>query len=427
MLKKNKRVQDAVGTRLAHDITEIRPGEFKGAAFRKGHTVCNEDICHLQKLGKNHLYVIDLAEDEIHENEAAAILAGGAGRRGGRLGEQPQRRQDRNDGRHRRAALREHGGAGGLQHGRGGDVRDAAHPHPGHERQAGGGHAGHPAGDEARADRACGGHRPAERRGAVGAGAAAGKGRDRGDRQRGLQRPDPGPLRADPDREGDRAGLGGGRGELRAGRRRPHPAGHRGAPRKRLRPAAAERGDERRPGRRHPPGDPAGRRDRDALWGLGPAGRDVPGRPGSARCRCWGFRPAGCITARRCSISCCRASWPASGSARKSSPSSATAASARTARSASSRTVLSERGHKTLHPDGHGRNARNRILCRHAICRRSAVPVANRPGAGFILSRPGRSSTHRTSRSRSPSRTARAPAGCRAAPTRSWRRGCPAC
>ncbi len=75
MLKKID-LQDAVGTRLAHDITEIRPGEFKGAAFRKGHTVCNEDICHLQKLGKNHLYVIDLAEDEIHENEAAAILAG---------------------------------------------------------------------------------------------------------------------------------------------------------------------------------------------------------------------------------------------------------------------------------------------------------------------------------------------------------------
>jgi molybdenum cofactor synthesis domain-containing protein len=75
MLKKIN-LQDAVGTRLAHDITEIRPGEFKGAAFRKGHTVCNDDICHLQKLGKNNLYVIDLAEDEIHENEAAAILAG---------------------------------------------------------------------------------------------------------------------------------------------------------------------------------------------------------------------------------------------------------------------------------------------------------------------------------------------------------------
>jgi hypothetical protein len=74
MLKKIK-LKEAVGTQLAHDITEIRPGEFKGAAFQKGHTVCNEDLCHLQKLGKNHLYVIDLEEDEIHENQAAAILA----------------------------------------------------------------------------------------------------------------------------------------------------------------------------------------------------------------------------------------------------------------------------------------------------------------------------------------------------------------
>ena len=76
MLKKIK-VEDAVGTRLAHDITEIRPGEFKGPAFRQGHEVCNEDICHMQKLGKNHLYLIDLADDEIHENLAAAILAEG--------------------------------------------------------------------------------------------------------------------------------------------------------------------------------------------------------------------------------------------------------------------------------------------------------------------------------------------------------------
>jgi len=76
VLKKIK-VEEAVGTNLAHDITEIRPGEFKGAAFQKGHTVCDEDICHLQKLGKNHLYLIDLAADEIHENQAAAILARG--------------------------------------------------------------------------------------------------------------------------------------------------------------------------------------------------------------------------------------------------------------------------------------------------------------------------------------------------------------
>lgn len=76
MLKKI-RVQDAVGQKLSHDITEIRPGEFKDAAFRKGHTVCDEDICHLQKLGKNHLYLIDLEKDEIHENQAASILAQG--------------------------------------------------------------------------------------------------------------------------------------------------------------------------------------------------------------------------------------------------------------------------------------------------------------------------------------------------------------
>ena len=74
MLKKIK-LEEAVGTKLAHDLTEIRPGEFKGPAFHKGHTVCNDDLCHLQKLGKNQLYVIDLEAHEIHEDQAAAILA----------------------------------------------------------------------------------------------------------------------------------------------------------------------------------------------------------------------------------------------------------------------------------------------------------------------------------------------------------------
>lgn len=73
MIRKIK-VKDAVGTVLAHDITEIRPKEFKGPAFKKGHKVCEEDICHLQRLGKNHLYQMDMSEDEIHENEAASIL-----------------------------------------------------------------------------------------------------------------------------------------------------------------------------------------------------------------------------------------------------------------------------------------------------------------------------------------------------------------
>jgi molybdenum cofactor synthesis domain-containing protein len=73
---KTVKVEEAIGLKLAHDITEIRPGEFKGPAFRQGHTVCEADLCRLQRLGKNHLYVIDLEDGEIHENEAVAMLAG---------------------------------------------------------------------------------------------------------------------------------------------------------------------------------------------------------------------------------------------------------------------------------------------------------------------------------------------------------------
>ncbi len=68
-------VTDAVGAVLAHDITEITPGSFKGCAFRKGHIVRKEDITHLQRLGKEHLFVLDMADDEMHEDEAAHALA----------------------------------------------------------------------------------------------------------------------------------------------------------------------------------------------------------------------------------------------------------------------------------------------------------------------------------------------------------------
>jgi molybdenum cofactor synthesis domain-containing protein len=68
-------VDQAVGTVLAHDITEIRPGEFKGRAFKKGHVIREEDVCHLQRLGKEHLFVLHVAEDEMHENDAAYAIA----------------------------------------------------------------------------------------------------------------------------------------------------------------------------------------------------------------------------------------------------------------------------------------------------------------------------------------------------------------
>ena len=68
-------VREAVGTVLAHDITEIRQGEFKGPAFKKGHIIREEDVCRLQRLGKEHLFVLHVAEDEMHENDAADALA----------------------------------------------------------------------------------------------------------------------------------------------------------------------------------------------------------------------------------------------------------------------------------------------------------------------------------------------------------------
>jgi hypothetical protein len=73
---KRKTIKEAVGTVLAHDITEIRQGEFKGPAFKKGHIIREEDICHLQRLGKENLFVLDLADDEMHEDDAAYALAG---------------------------------------------------------------------------------------------------------------------------------------------------------------------------------------------------------------------------------------------------------------------------------------------------------------------------------------------------------------
>ncbi|MEZ0343797.1 MAG: molybdopterin-binding protein [Caldimicrobium sp.] len=68
-------VEEAVGMVLSHDITEIVPGTFKGARFKKGHIIREEDIPKLKDLGKNHIYVLELEEDEIHEDEAALLLA----------------------------------------------------------------------------------------------------------------------------------------------------------------------------------------------------------------------------------------------------------------------------------------------------------------------------------------------------------------
>ncbi|MFZ5762523.1 MAG: molybdopterin-binding protein [Thermodesulfobacteriota bacterium] len=68
-------VDQAVGMILPHDVTEIRQGEFKGRAFKKGHIIRPEDVEHLRRLGKEHIYVLELTAEDIHENEAALAMA----------------------------------------------------------------------------------------------------------------------------------------------------------------------------------------------------------------------------------------------------------------------------------------------------------------------------------------------------------------
>ncbi|MFC0213256.1 molybdopterin-binding protein [Paenibacillus chartarius] len=68
-------VEDAVGLVLAHDLTQILPGEFKGRLFKKGHVVQAEDIPALLSIGKEHIYTLELAEGYLHEDEAAARMA----------------------------------------------------------------------------------------------------------------------------------------------------------------------------------------------------------------------------------------------------------------------------------------------------------------------------------------------------------------
>ena len=65
---------DSVGQVLAHDITQIIPGKFKGPVFKKGHIIKEEDIPILLSVGKENLFVIEKNDSLLHEDEAAEIL-----------------------------------------------------------------------------------------------------------------------------------------------------------------------------------------------------------------------------------------------------------------------------------------------------------------------------------------------------------------
>lgn len=71
---KKIRVEDAVGMALCHDITAMRDG-FKGAAFKRGHVISQEDIPALLDLGKRTVFVWEDNAGEIHEEDAALRMA----------------------------------------------------------------------------------------------------------------------------------------------------------------------------------------------------------------------------------------------------------------------------------------------------------------------------------------------------------------
>ena len=69
------RVEDAIGCILSHDVTQIIPGEFKGRVFKKGHIIKEEDIQKFLEIGKEHIYVWEPKEGELHENDAAIRIS----------------------------------------------------------------------------------------------------------------------------------------------------------------------------------------------------------------------------------------------------------------------------------------------------------------------------------------------------------------
>lgn len=68
------RTQDAAGHVLCHDMTQIIPGQYKDARFRKGHVVREEDIPVLLSMGKENLYVWEMQPGMVHENDGAERL-----------------------------------------------------------------------------------------------------------------------------------------------------------------------------------------------------------------------------------------------------------------------------------------------------------------------------------------------------------------
>jgi molybdenum cofactor synthesis domain-containing protein len=71
---KKIKIEDSVGMVLGHDVTQIIPGKYKGPRFKRGHKIRKEDIPEFLKIGKEHIYVMDLKPGILHEDDAALRL-----------------------------------------------------------------------------------------------------------------------------------------------------------------------------------------------------------------------------------------------------------------------------------------------------------------------------------------------------------------
>ena len=66
--------EDAVGLTLCHDVTAMYDG-FKGAAFKRGHVIREEDVQKLLDYGKKHVFIWEENAGELHEEDCARRMA----------------------------------------------------------------------------------------------------------------------------------------------------------------------------------------------------------------------------------------------------------------------------------------------------------------------------------------------------------------
>lgn len=74
MIKKVK-IEDAIGKPILHDLTGIKSDGFKGVLFRRNHIIKEDDIEKLKDIGKDNIYVGDLEDGQVHEEDAISRVA----------------------------------------------------------------------------------------------------------------------------------------------------------------------------------------------------------------------------------------------------------------------------------------------------------------------------------------------------------------